>query len=176
MRLIILASDEKDNLGGPATIDNTFNADIKIAANSKIALQSITTEIASWGDISGDQLMAEYEDYIVELLNLDVDTYYGFTNTSSASTNPINGSRRNILATIPAGQLARVAIPPGMSTHEYRLRWTPATPMFLDLSNKKPFSLRNLAVRLTRYDGEEILLDGLMFVNILIKSPPHAME
>ena len=176
MRLIILASDEKDNLGGPATIDNTFNADIKIAADSKIALSSITTEIASWGDVSGSDMMLEYEDYIVELLNLDVDTYYGYTNTSSASTNPINGSRRNILATIPAGQLGKVSVGPGASTFEYRLRWTPANPIFLDLSNKKPFSLRNLAVRLTRYDGEQIELDGLMFVNILIKSPPHSLE
>tara|TARA_R110000737_G_C14417085_1_gene457064 strand:- start:15 stop:521 length:507 start_codon:yes stop_codon:yes gene_type:complete len=165
MRLITLASSEANHSGvtlaeGGAILLNTFNANIEVAENSQIALKSITTELSSLSYVVED-----FEDYILELTTLEVDSFYGYTN---ATTGKLNGARQNIIDVIPATQITVVEVGEG---EEYRLRWTPSYPIFLDLSNKKPFVLNQLGVRLTKYDGESIALDGPMFVSLLIKGP-----
>jgi hypothetical protein len=166
MRLITLASSEQDKSGmaieeGGAILLNTFNANIEVAENSQIALKSITTELSS---LSFN--VEDFEDYVLELTTLEVDSFYGYTN---ATTGKLNGARQNIIDVIPATQVTVVDV--GDAGEEYRLRWTPPYPIFLDLSNKKPFVMNQLGVRLTKYDGESIALDGPMFVSLLIKGP-----
>lgn len=166
MRLITLASSEANQSGvtlaeGGAILLNTFNANIEVAENSQIALKSITTEFSSESAEIDD-----FSDFVLELTTLEVDSFYGYTN---ATTGKLNGARQNIIDVIPATQL-KVHVAEG-DEDEFRLRWTPSYPTFLDLSNKKPFVMNQLGVRLTKYDGESIALDGPMFVSLLIKGP-----
>tara|TARA_R110002072_G_scaffold286858_1_gene452016 strand:- start:1062 stop:1571 length:510 start_codon:yes stop_codon:yes gene_type:complete len=166
MRLITLASSEANQSGvtlaeGGAILLNTFNANIEVAENSQIALKSITTEFSSESAEIDD-----FSDFVLELTTLEVDSFYGYTN---ATTGKLNGARQNIIDVIPATQL-KVHVAEG-GGDEFRLRWTPSYPTFLDLSNKKPFVMNQLGVRLTKYDGESIALDGPMFVSLLIKGP-----
>lgn len=166
MRLITLASSEANQAGvtlaeGGAILLNTFNANIEVAENSQIALKSITTEFSSESVEIDD-----FSDFVLELTNLEVDSFYGYTN---ATTGKLNGARQNIIDVIPATQLKVHQVEGGED--EFRLRWTPSYPTFLDLSNKKPFVMNQLGVRLTKYDGESIALDGPMFVSLLIKGP-----
>jgi hypothetical protein len=172
MRLITLASSQANAAGmsiaeGGATLLNTFNANIEVAENSQIALKSITTELSS---LSYD--VEDFEDYVLELTTLEVDSFYGYVNGSAddvGSFGKLNGARQNIIDVIPATQVTVVDM--GDEGEEYRLRWTPPYPTFLDLSNKKPFVMNQLGVRLTKYDGSSIALDGPMFVSLLIKGP-----
>ena len=166
MRLITLASTEANQSGvtlaeGGAILLNTFNANIEVAENSQIALKSITTEFSSESAEIDD-----FSDFVLELTTLEVDSFYGYTN---ATTGKLNGARQNIIDVIPATQLKVHEAEGGGD--EFRLRWTPSYPTFLDLSNKKPFVMNQLGVRLTKYDGESIALDGPMFVSLLIKGP-----
>lgn len=166
MRLITLASSEANQSGvtlaeGGAILLNTFNANIEVAENSQIALKSITTEFSSESVEIDD-----FSDFVLELTNLEVDSFYGYTN---ATIGKLNGARQNIIDVIPATQLKVHEAEGGED--EFRLRWTPSYPTFLDLSNKKPFVMNQLGVRLTKYDGESIALDGPMFVSLLIKGP-----
>ena len=172
MRLITLASSQRNRSGmsisqGGAILLNTFNANIEVAENSQIALKSITTELSS-----ESYSVEDFDDYVLELTTLEVDSFYGYTNDHDAnvgSFGKLNGARQNIIDVIPATQVK--VLNEGDEGEEYRLRWTPSYPTFLDLSNKKPFVLNQLGVRLTKYDGESIALDGPMFVSLLIKGP-----
>ena len=193
MRLISLAS----NLDAEySEVSNTFNAEILIKPNSKIALSSIVAEL---NILDADEL-TNYDPYYVELMDLDVDTYYG----RRVAANGFNGQRRNFIASIPKDQVKLVmpfqsggfsvsgidftmnAIGTTMTTtgtptgvaevssvypapFQYRLRWTPSYPVFLDLKNKEEFNIRQLSVRLINFDGTTVALDGPMYVDVLIK-------
>ena len=194
MRLISLATE----LGAEYTeVSNTFNAEILIKPNSKIALSSITAAL-SITNISG---LTFYDPYFVELMDLDVDTYYG----RQVEANGFNGQRRNFIASIPKDQV-KMVMPwqsggfsvsgiefanigstgkamgtTGVTTNiaeaaavypapfQYRLRWTPSYPVFLDLKNKEEFNIRQLSIRLINYDGTILELDGPMYIDVLIK-------
>ena len=55
------------------------------------------------------------------------------------------------------------------ASFQYRLRWTPSYPVFLDLKNKEEFNIRQLSIRLINYDGTIVALSGPMYVDVLIK-------
>ena len=159
MRLIVLASSESNIDGAPdGTLINTFNADILIKKNSQIALKSITAEYKSASFVN-----TEFQDYILELITFDIDSYYGYINDSAGL---VNGQRRTILEMIPADSVSTKVVG---ATTQIILRWTPSYPTFLNIANKKDLNLRNLGVRLTKYDGSSVELDGAMFVSLLIK-------
>ena len=194
MRLISLAS----NLDAEySEVSNTFNAEILIKPNSKIALSSIVAEL----NILDPDELTNYDPYYVELMDLDVDTYYG----RQVATNGFNGQRRNFIASIPKDQVklvmpfqsggfsisgidftmnaigttisGAIVTPTGVAAassvypapFQYRLRWTPSYPVFLDLKNKEEFNIRQLSVRLINFDGTTVALDGPMYVDVLIK-------
>ena len=70
MRLISLATE----LGAEfSEVSNTFNAEILIKPNSKIALSSIVAEL----NIEDTDELTAYDPYYIELMDLDVDSYYG---------------------------------------------------------------------------------------------------
>ena len=193
MRLITLASDAGQSSGGEAVVANTFNAEIYMNANSQIAMSSIVTEFS----ITTNAELEAFEPYFIELTNIELESYYGYTDFLTGA--PLNGSRKNFIATIPPDQL-RVVAPlrpsyfaisgvtstrPTMlanptaagdfgdgavgSAIQYRLRWTPSNPIFLNISNKEPFALRQLGVRLLDYEGNVVTLEGSMFVDLLIR-------
>ena len=187
MRLIVLASPESQqiNIAGEdsthdAVVQNTFSINMEIPANSKIALKSITCE---FGLEEGFVNIGDFNDFILELQTLELNTFNGYiddvstakrgaTDGSRVFKGKLNGMRESILDVIPASQLTQFTVPESEpETYEYPLRWTPAYPTFLDLANKQPFSLNQMSVRLTKYNGESIQIRGGMFVSILIKGP-----
>ena len=194
MRLISLATE----LGAEfSEVSNTFNAEILIKPNSKIALSSIIAEL----NITSATELTDYDPYYVELMDLDVDTYYGRQTTA----NGFNGQRRNFIASIPkdqvklvmpwqsggfsvsgvtfanSGSTGKVMSTGGVTSNiaesaavypapfQYRLRWTPSYPVFLDLKNKEEFNIRQLSIRLINYDGTIVALSGPMYIDVLIK-------
>ncbi len=198
MRLISLATEVDAKF---TEVSNTFNAEILIKPNSKIALSSIIADL----DITSPDELTNYDPYYVELMDLDVDTYYG----RQVEETGYNGQRRNFIASIPKDEVklvmpwqsggfsvsgvtfapaldrnlvaGKVMSTGGTTTNiaeaaavypapfQYRLRWTPSYPVFLDLKNKEEFNIRQLSIRLINYDGTIVALSGPMYIDVLIK-------
>lgn len=198
MRLISLATEVDAKF---TEVSNTFNAEISIKPNSKIALSSIIADL----DITSPDELTNYDPYYVELMDLDVDTYYG----RQVEETGYNGQRRNFIASIPKDEVklvmpwqsggfsvsgvtfapaldrnlvaGKVMSTGGTTTNiaeaaavypapfQYRLRWTPSYPVFLDLKNKEEFNIRQLSIRLINYDGTIVALRGPMYIDVLIK-------
>ncbi len=198
MRLISLATEVDAKF---TEVSNTFNAEILIKPNSKIALSSIIADL----DITSPDELTNYDPYYVELMDLDVDTYYG----RQVEETGYNGQRRNFIASIPKDEVklvmpwqsggfsvsgvtfapaldrnlvaGKVMSTGGTTTNiaeaaavypapfQYRLRWTPSYPVFLDLKNKEEFNIRQLSIRLINYDGTIVALRGPMYIDVLIK-------
>ena len=130
MRLIVLASNKNKSTGNDsAELYNNFNADINIAPGSKIALQSITTELAiTETNDSGEPIsnqLDEFENYYIELMDLSVESYYGFVNEKI-----FNGSGKNIIGTLSRNDIDVVFVPREdgtyTSTPPVPPAWTPA--------------------------------------------------
>lgn len=83
--------------------------------------------------------------YIVQLLNLKVDSYDSFKK-----------QRENILAVIPSNDSAG------------NVSYSPPTPFFIDLLNEKPINVRNIKARIVNTDYSEVELTGQAILNILI--------
>ena len=198
MRLISLATEVDAKF---TEVSNTFNAEILIKPNSKIALSSIIADL----DITSPDELTNYDPYFIELMDLDVDSYYG----RQVASNGFNGQRRNFIASIPKDEVklvmpwqsggfsvsgvtfapaldrnlvaGKVMSTGGTTTNiaeaaavypasfQYRLRWTPAYPVFLDLKNKEQFNIRQLSIRMINYDGTIVALSGPMYIDVLIK-------
>ena len=103
-------------------------------------------------DIITDQ--SRNDNYIIELMNLKIQSYDGY----SDNTNNIRAGRKSILATIPVDQ----------DTNDI-LRFNASTPYFLNLDNKDKVLIRNLKVRILNYDYSEVNLNGLAVMTLLIK-------
>ena len=200
MRLIVLASNENKSDGGPTSeISNSFNADILVKAGSKIALQSVTAELSiTEVDGSGSPItnpLEEFENYYIELMDLSVESYYGFVDSQLGI---LNGSRKNFIGSFSRREIVPVQVPrlngnyssvvedddtttytplvigntlQSIGTTEYQVHYVPKYPIFLDLSNRYEFALRNLSARIVRFDGSSVPLNGPISINILIKGP-----
>lgn len=94
------------------------------------------------------------DNYIVELMNLQLQSYDGY----SDNVNNIRAGRKNILATIPLDQ----------DTNNI-LRYNATTPYFLDLDNKDDVILRNIRARLLNLDYSPVETQGLSVITLLIK-------
>ena len=200
MRLIVLASNENKSDGGPTSeISNSFNADILVKAGSKIALQSVTAELSiTEVDGSGNPIsnpLEEFENYYIELMDLSVESYYGFVDSQLGI---LNGSRKNFIGSFSRREIVPVQVPrlngnyssvvedddtttytplvigntlQSIGNTEYQVHYVPKYPIFLDLSNRYEFALRNLSARIVRFDGSSVPLNGPISINILIKGP-----
>jgi len=94
----------------------------------------------------------EADSYIVQLLNLQLDSYDSFSSTLFES----GGQRQNILSVIP-------------STNETgSLVHVPPYPTFINLLNEQPLLLRNIRARVVRNDYSEISIDGLGSMVVLV--------
>ena len=92
------------------------------------------------------------DSYYVELLSLNVDSYDGFTS-----------GRKNILAVVP--QLEQT----NTSSNENVVIYEPSYPVFLDLRNDAPITLRNIRARVVYSDGSAIVTNALSVMSLLFK-------
>jgi hypothetical protein len=89
------------------------------------------------------------ESYYIEMLNINLDSYDGFTK-----------QRKNILDNI--AQISLV---------NERLLYTANYPKFLNINNSQDMSLRRIKARIVKEDGSLALIKGIAIISILIKSP-----
>lgn len=94
------------------------------------------------------------DNYIVELMNLQLQSYDGY----SDNVNNIRAGRKNILATIPIDQDINDI-----------LRYNATTPYFLNLDNKGDVILRNIRARILNLDYSPVETQGLSVMTLLIK-------
>ena len=85
------------------------------------------------------------DSFVVQLLSLKLDSYDGLT-----------GQRENILAVIP------------QSDNDNRLLYTPPYPVFLDIDNNQPLSIRNIRARVLRGDLSEVNSEGLCVMTVIL--------
>lgn len=93
------------------------------------------------------------DNYLVELLNIPLESYDSF----------ING-RFNLLGVIPVSE--RV-----IDNDSGLIQYEPFTPYYISINNKFPISLRNIDARILSADHNQIVVDGMSSLNILIRSP-----
>lgn len=84
--------------------------------------------------------------FIVELLNLQVDSYDG-----------LKESRKPYLAVVPRSDADGSVI------------YDTTFPVFVDLNNAEPLNLRNIKARLLNSDGSSVLIEGLASLVVLLK-------
>ena len=83
--------------------------------------------------------------FIIQLLNLSVDSYDSFKE-----------QRENILAVIPS------------QDGNGDLNYTPSFPNFIDMLNKETITMRNIRVRIVNSDYSALTMDGLGLITLLI--------
>tara|TARA_R110002126_G_scaffold164084_2_gene311952 strand:+ start:402 stop:1997 length:1596 start_codon:yes stop_codon:yes gene_type:complete len=92
------------------------------------------------------------DSYYVELLSLNVDSYDGFTS-----------GRKNILAVVPQLEQSNTA------SNENVVIYEPPYPVFLDLRNDAPITLRNIRARVVYSDGSAVVTNALSVMSLLFK-------
>jgi hypothetical protein len=95
----------------------------------------------------------EADNYLVQLLNLPLNSYDSF----------ISG-RMNLLAVIPVSEKI-------IDDNTGLIQYEPNTPYYISINNINPLSLRNIRLRILTADHQQIITDGLNSVNVLIKTP-----
>jgi len=94
---------------------------------------------------------ANYSDaFLVEMMNLSLNSYDGYTN-----------QRQNYLCVIPASD----------DNSNDTVIYTPPYPLFIDIGNKEKMTLRTVRCRLLNNDRSPIRLKGLGTITILITNP-----
>lgn len=94
----------------------------------------------------------EADAFLIEMLNMQLDSYDSFSNTLFAA----GGQRKNILSIIPSANSAG------------KIVYEPPYPTFIDIANEQPMFIRNLRARVVRSDYSEIFIRGLATLVILI--------
>ena len=116
--------------------------------------QNLESERVSNADFIGEKdfsLMLATNTYLVELLNLPVDSYH-----SKAK------GRKNILSSIP--------ITENIINSTGQIQYEPNTLFYVALNNKFPINLRNIKARVISNDFSEIETEGLAELSLLIRS------
>tara|TARA_Y100000004_G_scaffold139039_1_gene157799 strand:- start:2563 stop:4065 length:1503 start_codon:yes stop_codon:yes gene_type:complete len=99
-------------------------------------------------------LAQEADAFIVELMNLQVDSYDSF----SVDEFPAGGQRRNILSVIPSSNVTGT------------IAYEPPYPTFLDLGNAEPITLRNIKARVLRNDNTPVAKTGVGSLVLLFET------
>jgi len=91
---------------------------------------------------------ADFSDsFVIELLNLNVDSYDGLTK-----------ERRNFLHTIVQADIVR-----------NRLTYTAPYLLFLDMKNSQPLSLRQIKARMLKEDLSQVNLTGISQLTLIVE-------
>ncbi len=96
----------------------------------------------------------EADAYLVEMLNMQLDSYDSFSDTLFAA----GGQRKNILSIIPSANSAG------------KIVYEPPYPTFIDIQNEQPIFIRNLRARVVRSDYSDIYIRGLATLVVLIQT------
>jgi hypothetical protein len=92
--------------------------------------------------------------FLVEMMNLSLNSYDGYTN-----------QRQNYLCVIPASD----------DNSNDTVIYTPPYPLFIDIGNKEKMTLRTVRCRLLNNDRSPIRLKGLATITILITAPTSSI-
>ena len=87
------------------------------------------------------------DNFIFELLNLDLESYDGFTE-----------QRQNYLSTVPS-----------TASIENVISYKASYPIFLNLANKQPFTIRNILARVLSFGNRALNTRGQTTATLLIK-------
>ena len=87
------------------------------------------------------------DNFIVELLNLELNSYDG-----------LSQQRKNYLSTIPSA-----------ANDENIVSYKANFPIFLNLKNEKPFTLRNIKARILTFGGSAVQTRGQTTITLLVK-------
>ena len=93
--------------------------------------------------------------YMVDMLNLELESYDGFKD-----------GRKNILAVIPANER-------NTGNQDFVLQYEPSNLNYISLRNKFKVSLRNIRARVVNSDFSPILTSGLSSLTVLIRKHTH---
>ncbi len=85
------------------------------------------------------------DNFVVEMLSLELDSYDGK-----------DGERRSILGTVPNSDQSKAVL------------YQAPQPIFIDLRNAQPLSLRNIRARVLKNDLSSIVIRGLATMTILV--------
>jgi hypothetical protein len=89
--------------------------------------------------------------FIVEMMSLELDSY----DTSQ-------NQRRNILAIVPQEQTTN-------SQLKQTVAYDTDSPLFIDLRNRAPISIRNIRARVLREDYSPLSINGACVMTLLLR-------
>jgi len=96
------------------------------------------------------ELVHTVDSYLIELMNLDLESYDGYTE-----------QRKNILTTIEYNEFFS------------QILYEPSQYVYLDLNNKQPINLRNISARIVTNTFRTVATEGLNTITIYIKDGPE---
>ena len=97
-------------------------------------------------------LLSETDNFVIEMLNLDLESYDGF-----------NGSRKSILAVIPVNETT-------VSILDSKLQYTSPELQFIKINNRSDLLLRNIRARIVSSRFKPILTRGQSMIAFYIKT------
>ena len=98
--------------------------------------------------------------YLVELLNIPLNSYHTCLATSQTSRST-GGGRKSILASIPVSER--------IINNSGQIQYEPNTLFYVSLNNQFPLNLRNIKARIISNDFSPIQTDGISEISILIR-------
>ena len=98
--------------------------------------------------------------YLVELLNIPLNSYHTCLATSQTSRST-GGGRKSILASIPVSER--------IINNSGQIQYEPNTLFYVSLNNQYPLNLRNIKARIISNDFSPIQTDGISEISILIR-------
>lgn len=99
-----------------------------------------TVTVKEIGTFTADEISASVDlgqNLIIELLSFNLDSHDG-----------LDGKRRNILATIPE------------ESNQGAVQYAPPYPLFIDINNATPLSIRNIRARVLKRDLTPVKING----------------
>ncbi len=123
-------------------ISNTITGAPSLPGFETILLSSQPFTVVDFSDI-----------YMVELLNIPLDSYEGFSE-----------QRKNILAVVPVNEN-------NVNQQNFVLQYEASNQNFISIRNESTLSLRNIRARIVNSNMKPIDTDGLSHIVLLIKGP-----
>jgi len=114
--------------------------------NAPLTINTVSSENFGWHAGRAFAATGASESFYVQLLSVSCEGYDG-----------LKSGRENILAVIPKSDLSN------------QLLYDVANPLFLEIGNAFPITLRNISARILTEDGGEVPTDGLSVMTLLFK-------
>tara|TARA_R110002124_G_scaffold285780_1_gene464821 strand:+ start:1788 stop:3380 length:1593 start_codon:yes stop_codon:yes gene_type:complete len=138
---ITLSQDVAEYLGYLSNGVGTFKY-----PNAPLTINTVSAMNFGWHAGRAFAATGASESFYVQLLSVSCEGYDG-----------LKSGRENILAVIPKSDLSN------------QLLYDVANPLFLEIGNAFPITLRNISARILTEDGGEVPTDGLSVMTLLFK-------